>query len=107
MALNKPSWMDSETWKKFISKWGTTPQCNWHQGCNHPADTVDRTHARRNGGTDAIENLQPLCRKHNSQKGIKPDAYWEKTRFFDHPRINLGKLRTAQRREGWDRIDLS
>ncbi len=50
--------------------------------------------------------MQPLCRKHNSEKGIKPDAYWEKPRFFDHPRINLAKLRTAQRREGWDRIDL-
>ncbi|MEG3838935.1 DEAD/DEAH box helicase family protein [Microcoleus sp. herbarium14] len=106
MTLNKASWMNSETWTKFIAKWGRNPQCNWDQGCNEVADTVDHIHARRNGGTDDITNLQPLCRKHNSQKGIKPDAYWEKIFFFDHPRINLGKLRTAQRREGWDRIDL-
>jgi hypothetical protein len=105
MSLNKPSWMDSETWTNFILKWGRNPQCR-HQGCKDIADTVDHIHARRNGGTHDIENLQPLCRKHNSQKGIKSDGYWEKTFFFDHPRINLGKLRTAQRREGWDRIDL-
>lgn len=105
MTLNKASWMDSETWTKFIAKWGRNPQCR-HQGCNELADTVDHIHARRNGGTDDIANLQPLCRKHNSQKGIKPDAYWEKNFFFDHHRINIGNLRTAQRREGWDRIDL-
>jgi len=106
MTLNKPSWMNSETWTKFIDKWGKNPQCNWDDGCHEPADTVDHTTARRNGGTDDIANLQPLCRKHNSQKGIKPDGYWSKTFFFDHPKINLDKLRTAQRREGWDRIDL-
>ncbi|XZO00480.1 MAG: DEAD/DEAH box helicase family protein [Microcoleus sp.] len=104
MTLNKASWMNSETWTKFIAKWGRNPQCNWDQGCNELADTVDHIHARRNGGTDDIENLQPLCRKHNSQKGIKQDGYWAKQFFFDHPRIDREKLRTAQRREGWQRI---
>ncbi|HEY9800959.1 MAG TPA: HNH endonuclease [Leptolyngbyaceae cyanobacterium] len=103
MSLNKPSWMTSDTWTQFITKWSSAPKCN-HPGCIKPADTVDHIVARRNGGSDEIENLQPLCREHNSKKGIKPDEYWSKTFFFDHPRINLDKLRTAQKREGWDRI---
>lgn len=104
MALNKPSWLQSGIWIKFIAKWGSSPVCN-HEGCNKPADTVDHIVARRNGGSDEIENLQPFCQEHNSKKGIKPDGYWStKTFFFDHPRINLEKLRTAQKREGWDRI---
>lgn len=103
MSLNKPSWMDAETWTKFIAKWGNTPQCK-HDDCPKLADTVDHIVARRNGGSDEIENLQPLCREHNSKKGIKPDGYWSKTFFFDYPRIHLDKLRTAQKREGWDRI---
>ncbi|WYL97565.1 MAG: DEAD/DEAH box helicase family protein [Gloeotrichia echinulata IR180] len=103
MSLNKPSWMDSETWTKFIAKWSSSPLCR-HEGCNKPADTIDHIVARRNGGPDEIGNLQPLCREHNSKKGIKPDEYWSKTFFFDHPRIHLDKLRTAQKREGWDRI---
>lgn len=105
--MNKPSWLKSETWTKFIAKYGNSPQCKW-EGCNKLADTVDHIVARRNGGSDEIENLQPLCREHNSKKGIKPDEYWSKQFFFDHPidhpRINLEKLRTAQRREGWDRV---
>lgn len=104
MTLNKPSWMDSETWTKFIAKWSISPQCNWHEGCNKLADTVDHIVARRNGGSDEIENLQPLCREHNSKKGIKLDGYWSKSFFFDHPIIHLDKLRTAQKREGWDRV---
>lgn len=40
MSLNKPSWMDSETWTKFIAKWSGSPLCK-HEGCNKPADTVD------------------------------------------------------------------
>jgi hypothetical protein len=103
MSLKKPSWMTSDTWTQFINKWSSSPQCN-HPGCIKPADTVDHIVARRNNGPDEIENLQPLCREHNSKKGIKPDEYWSKTFFFDHPRINLDKLRTAQKREGWDRI---
>lgn len=104
MTLRKPSWLRQEIWTQFINKWGTDPQCHWHEGCDKLADTVDHIVARRNGGSDEIENLQPLCREHNSKKGIKPDQYWSKSFFFDYPRINLEKLRTAQRREGWDRI---
>ena len=72
MSLNKPSWMNSDTWSQFIAKWSSSPQCN-HPGCIKPADTVDHIVARRNNGPDEIENLQPLCREHNSKKGIKPD----------------------------------
>ncbi|NEP79264.1 MAG: DEAD/DEAH box helicase family protein [Okeania sp. SIO3B3] len=103
MTIKKPSWLKSETWTKFIDKYGNSPQCKW-EGCNKLADTVDHIVARRNGGSDEIENLQPLCREHNSKKGIKPDEYWSKKFFFDYPKINLDKLRTAQRREGWDRV---
>ncbi|QSV61623.1 MAG: hypothetical protein HEQ26_01490 [Dolichospermum sp. DL01] len=103
MSLNKPSWMNSDVWSQFIAKWSNSPLCR-HKGCNKPADTIDHIVARRNGGPDEIGNLQPLCREHNSKKGIKPDEYWSKKFFFDHPKINLDKLRKAQKRDGWDRI---
>ena len=45
--------------------------CN-HPGCEIDEDlTIDHIYPLSRGGDDSVENLQFLCRRHNSQKGDK------------------------------------
>ncbi len=118
--LRKPSWLKAKTWGEFCAKYqredGTFP-CS-HPGCLRHADTVDhikpRSHPdftelreyideddrrRKQSNPDAahvLENLQPMCRSHNSSKGVRPDAYWSNDLYFDRP-LDLKKLRASQR----------
>ena len=118
--LKKPSWLKAKIWGEFCSKHqredGSFP-CS-HPGCLRHADTVDhikpRSHPdftelreyidendrkRKQANPDAahvLENLQPMCRSHNSSKGIRPDAYWSNDLYFDQP-LDLDKLRASQR----------
>ena len=120
MILSKPSWLKAKTWGEFCSKYqredGIFP-CS-HPGCLRHADTVDhvkpRSHPdftelreyideddrkRKQSNPDAahvLENLQPMCRSHNSSKGVRPDAYWSNDLYFDRP-LDLDKLRASQR----------
>jgi len=120
MHLKKPSWLKAKTWGEFCSKYqsedGSFP-CS-HPGCLRKADTVDhikpRSHPdftelreyideddrkRKQSNPDAahvLENLQPMCRSHNSSKGVRPDAYWSNDLYFDCP-LGLDKLRASQR----------
>lgn len=41
------------------------------QGAQRPATTVDHVIARALGGGDEQRNLEPLCRRHNSEKGAR------------------------------------
>jgi len=120
MHLKKPSWLKAKTWGEFCSKYqredGSFP-CS-QPGCLRKADTVDhikpRSHPdftelreyideddrkRKQSNPDAahvLENLQPMCRSHNSSKGVRPDAYWSNDLYFDCP-LDLDKLRASQR----------
>ncbi len=41
--------------------------------CGSTADlTVDHITPKARGGTDAVDNLRTLCRRHNSAKGARP-----------------------------------
>jgi len=118
--LRKPSWLKAATWGEFCQKYqrsdGSFP-C-FHPGCLRKADTVDhikpRSHAdftelreyidedgrKRHQANPAaahvLENLQPMCRSHNSSKGVRPDAYWSQALYFDRP-LDENKLRASQR----------
>lgn len=46
------------------------PMCQ-HDGCQMPASECDHVIPRHQGGTDAIENLQALCKRHHSMKTAK------------------------------------
>lgn len=41
--------------------------------------TVEHCTPRSLGGTDAIENLRPACRSHNSARGNRPIEEWRAT----------------------------
>ena len=46
-----------------------------HPGCNQAADlTIDHIVPLSKGGTDDLENLQFMCKSHNSSKGDKANA---------------------------------
>lgn len=118
--LNKPSWLKAAVWGEFCLKYqhadGSFP-CS-HPGCRRKADTVDHIkprshpdftelctyvtdsgHKRRQANpaaAHALENLQPMCRGHNSGKGTRPDAYWSEEFYFDRP-LNAEQLRASQR----------
>ena len=118
--VRKPSWLKAKTWGEFCTKYqredGTFP-CS-HPGCLRHADTVDhikprshpdftelreyvdedgRKHRQANpAAAHALENLQPMCRSHNSSKGTRPDAFWAQELYFDRP-LNPDKLRASQR----------
>ena len=120
MHLKKPSWLKAKTWGEFCTKFqhsDGTFDCA-HQECLRKADTVDhikpRSHPdfvelrdyvddegrrRRQANPDGahvLDNLQPMCRSHNSAKGTRPDAYWSSDLYFDRP-LDLDKLRASQR----------
>jgi len=119
-SLLKPSWLRASVWGEFCQKYQRPDgsfACS-HSGCLRPADTVDhikpRSHSdftelrsyidedgrkRRQSNpaaAHALENLQPMCRSHNSSKGARPDAYWAQDLYFDRP-LNAEKLRASQR----------
>lgn len=119
-SLLKPSWLKAAVWGEFCQKYqrpdGSFP-CS-HPGCLRQADTVDhikprshpdftelrdyidesgRKHRQSNpAAAHTLENLQPMCRSHNSGKGARPDAYWAQDVYFDRP-LNADKLRASQR----------
>ena len=118
--LRKPSWLKSKTWGEFCTKNQSEDgsfSCS-HPGCLRKADTIDHIkprshpdftelreyvdeddHKRKQSNPDAahvLENLQPMCRSHNSSKGVRPDAYWSNDLYFDRP-LDLDKLRASQR----------
>jgi hypothetical protein len=118
--LRKPSWLKASTWGEFCQKYqrsdGSFP-CS-HPGCLRHADTVDhikprshpdftelreyidedgRKHRQANpAAAHVLENIQPMCRSHNSGKGARPDAYWASDLYFDRP-LNADRLRASQR----------
>lgn len=99
-VLKQPSWLCKETYAAI---------CRTHAQmcatCETGADlTVDHIVARRKGGTDDLSNLQILCRRHNSEKGIRADRRWDVRLYWDQP-IQLNRLRTAHRIAGYDMID--
>jgi hypothetical protein len=96
MSYLKPSWMPSSQWAPFLEK-HLQPDGLLHCAvCGTTDDiTVDHIVARVNGGGSEAENLQPMCRKHNSSKGSKPDSYWGNALYFDAS-LNRSKMRVAQ-----------
>lgn len=117
--MKKPSWLKAAVWGEFCQKHqrsdGSFP-CS-HPGCLRPADTVDHIKPRSHpdftemrgyevagrkrlqanpAAAHALENLQPMCRSHNSGKGTRPDAYWSNDLYFDYS-LNVEKLRASQR----------
>jgi len=118
--LRKPSWLKAATWGEFCQKYqrsdGTFP-CS-HPGCLRHADTVDhikprshsdftelreyidedgrKRHQANPAAAHVLENLQPMCRSHNSGKGARPDTYWASDLYFDRP-LNAESLRASQR----------
>lgn len=96
--LRRPWWLPQETWVSLLALYGNAPRCAW-DGCDAITGlSVDHIVARKLGGslTD-LSNLQFLCIRHNSQKGIRADRYWE-SRFYWDQTPNLEAMRTAQRR---------
>ena len=49
----------------ILSTW---PRCTY---CGHVADTVDHVVALASGGTNAMDNLVPACKRCNSSRGAK------------------------------------
>ena len=57
-----------QEWKDLCAKCGN--KCVWW-GCNSSDLTRDHIIPLSRGGDDCIDNIQPLCRRHNSMKGTK------------------------------------
>ena len=103
--LKKPSWLQNEPWADFIAahRRGDGSFACAEPGCDCDADTVDHIKPRSHddwkdqpsGSADAVSNLQPMCRSHNSSKGTRPDSYWSRNFLFDQ-KLDLSKLRASQ-----------
>lgn len=102
--LNKPSWwLQSANWNDWLNQFsvdGHIPCA--HPSCNRDATSVDHIIPRTSDhwAKDPLRahepsNLQPMCREHNSEKGIRPDNYWGQDFYFDQP-VDLTKLRSSQ-----------
>ena len=52
------------------------------EGCTQVATKVDHIVRRSNGGTDELENLQGLCKPHNSGKTAHKDGRWTPRRGY-------------------------
>jgi 5-methylcytosine-specific restriction endonuclease McrA len=48
------------------------------KGCEDDDMTLDHILAWENEGKTSVQNLQPMCRSHNSSKGVKDFAVWLK-----------------------------
>ena len=100
VSMKKPYRISPDVWEQFLSAW-TDPDGRIRcvvPNCDAPMDllTVDHRVSKFEHGTDALSNLQPMCRSHNSSKGSRPDGYWSKHLYFDNA-LNLAVLRTSQR----------
>lgn len=105
MNLKKPAWLLNEAWSEFIAvhRLGDGTFACAERDCTCAADTVDHIKPRSHddwkdqpsGSADAVSNLQPMCRGHNSSKGTRPDANWSRALLFDQ-QLDLGKLRASQ-----------
>ncbi len=105
MVLSKPSWLQNESWSDFITahRRGDGTFACAETNCSCDADTVDHIRPRSHddwkdqpaGAADAVSNLQPMCRSHNSSKGTRPDSYWSGNFLFDR-QLDLTKLRASQ-----------
>jgi hypothetical protein len=99
--MRKPRWLSDDTWIEFCARWRDSDgviRCVV-PGCQESDEDnlfVDHLVSRFLDGTDALSNLQPMCRNHNSQKSYRDDAYWKKLFFFDRP-LHVGGLRVSQR----------
>lgn len=102
-TLNKPSWLSGEAYQDFIAVHRQDDGTFRCPVCGDIADTIDHIVPRSDdswkgkelGAADQISNLQPMCRKHNSSKGTRPDAHWSKTFLFDR-NLNTENLRASQ-----------
>lgn len=105
--MNKPSWLSNASWNAFVNTWTrpdgrircAVPGC---AACEADLE-VDHVVSRFMGGTEAPSNLQPLCRKHNAEKGGRPDRYWDREFYFDQP-LNLAVMRVYQRKFVYEAI---
>lgn len=71
------------------------PRCQQETGgvrCPQPATDVDHIVPRKEGGADALENLQSLCHSHHSAKTNRQNPHTRQRK----PRSRLGQLRRAQ-----------
>jgi hypothetical protein len=101
--LNKPSWLSGEAFQDFIAVHRQDDGTFRCKTCGELADTIDHIVPRSDdswkgkeiGAADQLSNLQPMCRKHNSSKGVRPDSYWSKTFLFDR-QLNTENLRASQ-----------
>lgn len=103
--LKKPSWwLPDADWAAWLDQHAQPDgkvQCA-HPECNKQASSVDHIVPRTSdvwGGeitkAHVPTNLQPMCVKHNSEKGTRPDNYWSRDLYFDQP-VNVGNLRASQ-----------
>ena len=91
VELNKPSWLSGEAFQDFITVHRQDDGTFRCKTCGELADTVDHIVPRTDdswkgkepGAADQLSNLQPMCRKHNSSKGTRPDSHWSRTFLFD------------------------
>ncbi len=54
-------------------------------GCNKPSETLDHHIPWSDGGRTSVENLNPMCNKHNQEKGDKDPNEWMLDRIFNEP----------------------
>src|SRR5262249_20041090 len=100
-GLRKPHWLPDAAWTELLKKVAYDPRC---AVTGDPESlVVDHILPGYVGGTDDGTNLQFLRADLNAKKGPQPDAYWGGTFYFDQMPV-LTSLRTAQRREAWERI---
>lgn len=101
MIPRKPAWLKRSAWNELLNaNIGSMHCCGC--GC-HDGLTVDHIVPRVMGGTNAVSNLQFMCRSCNSSKGARPDKYWERSFYFDN-KFEPEAFRSAQRLGALDQI---
>lgn len=56
------------------------PLCE-HDGCGEVATDVDHIQALSRGGTNHMSNLRALCHRHHSQKTVREDGGFGRTKL--------------------------
>lgn len=64
--------ISAEEWQEVIVKYGS--KC-LHPGCERTDITMDHVVSLKNGGTHTVDNVQPLCKHHNSSKNTRNIDY--------------------------------
>ena len=73
----RPDQVQSGRWKKLrATVLGREPYC---RRCGARAVVVDHIRPRRSGGTDDLDNLQPLCRACDNRKRAEENRDFPKT----------------------------